>query len=97
MAVHPEFREHSFDCLLHSLMNRKRRLANSALWPMEDMASDVAGLQQGMATEAHEGTGEPITATLAAMFARDGKPMPLFKSDELKVCKQRLGEHEYHL
>ena len=97
MAVHPEFREHSFDCLLHSLMNRKRRLANSALWPMGDMASDVAGLQQSMATEAHGGTGEPITAALAAMFARDGKPMPLFKSDELKVCKQRVGEHEYHL
>ena len=81
MAVHPEFREHSFDCLLHSLMNRKRRLANSALWPMGDTASDVAGLQQGMATEANEGTGEPVTAALAAMFARDGKPMPRFGSD----------------
>ena len=36
MAVHPEYREHSFDCLLHSLMNRKRKLADSALWPMGD-------------------------------------------------------------
>ena len=36
MAVHPAYREHSFDCLLHSLMSRKRKLADSALWPMGD-------------------------------------------------------------
>ena len=51
MAVHPAFREHSFDCLLHSLMQRKRKLASphcgrwatrmamppsfSACWPKE--------------------------------------------------------------
>ena len=35
MAVHPAYREDSFDCLLHSLMSRKRKLADSALWPMD--------------------------------------------------------------
>jgi hypothetical protein len=46
MAVHPGYRENSFDCLLHSLMNRKRKLAKSALWPMGDTEGDVAELQK---------------------------------------------------
>ena len=85
MAVHPHYREHSFDCLLHSLMNRKRKLAKSALWPMADTESDIEGLQEGMvqapsAQQSAEG-GDPVEAAVAATFARDGKPAPVFDPD----------------
>ena len=85
MAVHPTYREHSFDCLLHSLMNRKRKLADSALWPMGDTKSDVAGLQEGMVRDPTEGgvlaEGDPLEAALSATFARDGQPAPVFEAD----------------
>lgn len=85
MAVHPEYREHSFDCLLHSLMSRKRKLAESALWPMADTKSDVEGLQEGMVQapglEGGAEGGNAIEAAIAATFARDGKPAPVFDSD----------------
>ena len=45
MAIHGGYREHSFDCLLHSLMQRKRRLATRALWPMGDTDHDAVQLQ----------------------------------------------------
>ena len=60
MAIHPGFRENSFDCLLHSLMQRKRKLASSALWPMGDTESDVAELQQMMSAETTAAEGDPI-------------------------------------
>ncbi len=85
MAVHPDYREHSFDCLLHSLMNRKRKLANSALWPMGDTGSDVAALQKDVASEPRDGyvasESDPVEAALSATFARDGKPAPVFEPD----------------
>ena len=88
MAVHPAYREHSFDCLLHSLMSRKRKLADSALWPMGDTESDVEGLQEGMVREPGDvGMGDdvsgagPVAAALVATFARDGKPPPVFAAD----------------
>ena len=81
MAVHPGYREHSFDCLLHSLMTRKRRLATAALWPMGDTAEDAAALQR-MVAEARNGAGgDPVSAAMAGMFARDGKPLPPFSPD----------------
>ncbi len=85
MAVHPEYREHSFDCLLHSLMNRKRKLAHTALWPMGDTDSDVAGLQEGVAMGADApplaDSVDPVVAALTATFARDGKSTPKFARD----------------
>ena len=86
MAVHPAYREDSFDCLLHSLMSRKRKLADSALWPMGDTESDVAGLQEGMARAPGQGgdvsgTTSPVAAALLATFSRDGKPVPVFEAD----------------
>ena len=85
MAVHPAYREHSFDCLLHSLMSRKRKLADSALWPMGDTESDAEGLQEGMVMEPSAGgdssADDPVTAALLATFARDGKPAPVFEAD----------------
>lgn len=51
MAIHEDFREKSFDCLLHSLMTRKRKLASSALWPMGDTEADAEQLQKMLAEE----------------------------------------------
>ena len=44
MAIHPSYQEHSFDCLLNSLMARKRRLARKVLWPMGDTDDDTGQL-----------------------------------------------------
>ena len=76
MAIHGKYREQSFDCLLQSLMTRKRRLAASALWPMGDSSSDVNELQRGMAKEPLPSGGNAVEAAMAAMFERDGKPLP---------------------
>jgi hypothetical protein len=81
MAIHPGFREGSFDCLLHSLMQRKRRLAQQALWPMGDLADEASGLQQGLQDEAGKGTGDPVQMALQRMFDRDGIPMPQIAGD----------------
>jgi superfamily II DNA or RNA helicase len=35
LAIHPRLQRGSFDCLLQSLMKRKRSLADSVLWPQE--------------------------------------------------------------
>jgi hypothetical protein len=89
MAVHPSYREHSFDCLLHSLMQRKRKLAESALWPMGDTDGDAAELQrmvaEGAASTAR--SDEPVKGAMEAMFARDGLAIPAWKPDgSLAVC-----------
>lgn len=76
MAVHAGYREHSFDCLLHSLMQRKRRLARSALWPMGDTQADADDLQRMLGAEMSASTQDPLRAALAATFLRDGAPVP---------------------
>ncbi|MCY1292959.1 hypothetical protein D9M70_422020 [compost metagenome] len=81
MAVHEGYQEQSFDCLLQSLMMRKRRLASSALWPMGDVDDDVAGLQKGMAAERLAMEADPLGKTMAAMFARDEMELPLREGD----------------
>jgi hypothetical protein len=57
--IHPGYQHNSFDCLLHSLMTRKRRLASSALWPMGDTDEDASRLQQMLADGASGQTGDP--------------------------------------
>ena len=81
MAVHPGYRENSFDCLLHSLMQRKRKLANSALWPMGDTEGDVSELQKMLSGERSTAAGDPLTSSISAMFLRDEQPEPRFASD----------------
>ncbi|MCT7662927.1 DEAD/DEAH box helicase [Shinella kummerowiae] len=81
MAIHEGYREQSFDCLLQSLMMRKRRLASSALWPMGDVDDDVAGLQKGMASERLGMEADPLGKTMAAMFARDELELPPREAD----------------
>lgn len=76
MAIHPEYQQNSFDCLLHSLMTRKRRLASSALWPMGDTEEDAGHLQQMLAAQERASSEDPVSAAMAGMFARDEVPLP---------------------
>jgi SNF2 family DNA or RNA helicase len=78
MSIHPGYQHHSFDCLLHSLMTRKRRLASSALWPMGDTSEDAAELQRMVAEDQIGESGDPVVVAMEAMFARDNLPMPEF-------------------
>ncbi len=78
LAIHPGYREQSFDCLLQSLMQRKRRMAAQALWPMGDTGEDLAGLQHGLGTEQDERSGGDILGeTMRAVFERDGLSAPV--------------------
>lgn len=74
MAIHPGYREDSFDCLLQSLMQRKRNLANSALWPMGDNDDDAIELQKIVQAEKSENVADPIVSTINALLIRDGIP-----------------------
>ena len=71
MAIHPLYQHNSFDCLLHSLMARKRRLATSALWPMGDTEEDASQLQQMLSAGGATRVEDPVTAAMAMMFKRD--------------------------
>lgn len=81
MAIHPGYQQNSFDCLLHSLMTRKRRLASSALWPMGDTEDDASRLQKMLANGDVSASGDPVYAAITAMFDRDGNPIPEVNSD----------------
>jgi SNF2 family DNA or RNA helicase len=81
MSIHPGYQHHSFDCLLHSLMTRKRRLASSALWPMGDTSEDAAELQRMVAEDQIGESGDPVVVAMEAMFARDNLPMPEFDQE----------------
>jgi superfamily II DNA or RNA helicase len=72
MAIHPDFQEHSFDCLLNSLMTRKRNLAKSVLWPMGDTEDDANQLQAMLKEDRRRSTGHPVEDAMTAMFAREG-------------------------
>jgi len=77
MAIHGDFREKSFDCLLHSLMTRKRKLASSALWPMGDTDADAEQLQKMLAEEVRSADpGDPVQSAIKRTFERDKSPMP---------------------
>lgn len=70
MALHPELGAQSFDCLLQSLMQRKRKLAEQALWPMGDNTADVSGLTQAVAQPVR-GRHTVIADSMAEQFRRD--------------------------
>jgi superfamily II DNA or RNA helicase len=71
MAIHPGYQHNSFDCLLHSLMTRKRRLASSALWPMGDTEEDASQLQAMLSDGGTKSSGAPLQSAIAQMFLRD--------------------------
>lgn len=75
MALHPDLGAHSFDGLLQSLMQRKRRLAEQALWPMGDTDEDFSGLVRQMASLDRDGTQTVLADSMAKLFSRDGLPI----------------------
>lgn len=75
MAIHPGYQHKSFDCLLHSLMTRKRRLASSVLWPMGDTEEDASNLQAMLADSSASTNADPVAAAMAMMFERDEMPL----------------------
>lgn len=81
MAIHPGYQHNSFDCLLHSLMTRKRRLASVALWPMGDTEDDAARLQQMLNEDATAASADPVQAAMIRMFERDDMPLPSANPD----------------
>ena len=48
LAIHPGYREGSFDCVLNDLMRRKTSLARAALWPPTDSDFDNGILVTGI-------------------------------------------------
>ena len=47
-AIHTDYRERSFDCVLNDLMRRKRSLARAALWPPVLSGADQQALMRGI-------------------------------------------------
>ncbi|WP_156379826.1 MULTISPECIES: DEAD/DEAH box helicase [unclassified Rhizobium] len=81
MAIHPAFQEHSFDCLLNSLMTKKRNLAKSVLWPMGDTDDDADQLQAMLKDDTRRLTVNPLENAMAAMFKREGAALPELSRD----------------
>lgn len=71
MAIHPDYGPQSFDCLLQSLMQRKRKLASQALWPMGDTRGDLEGLQSGLSGERSSNSANVVAETMAELYRRD--------------------------
>lgn len=80
MALHPELGAQSFDSLLQSLMQRKRRLAEQALWPMGDSGADVSSLTEAVAAPTR-GRLTVIADSMAEQFRRDRLPIPTPEAD----------------
>ena len=85
MSIHPNYCEGSFDCLLQSLMQRKRRLARQALWPMGDTSDGPEGLQSSLRSETKVESANPIERALTEMFKRDGLSIPSIDTDGSRV------------
>jgi SNF2 family DNA or RNA helicase len=81
IAIHPGYQHNSFDCLLHSLMTRKRRLASSALWPMGDTEEDASRIQKMLSDRETKNSGEPLQSAMAQMFLRDDLVAPQLQPD----------------
>lgn len=81
MSIHPTYRHQSFDCLLHNLMQRKRQLSASALWPMGDQQEDAAQLQELLSHEAKTVSGDALSSAIEEMFRTEGKQMPHWEAD----------------
>ena len=73
MAVHPAYKEQSFDLLLQSLMQRKRRLASSALWPMGDVTDDAHQLRSMLQEVGASWSGDIVASSMEALMKRDSQ------------------------
>ncbi len=81
MAIHPEYGADSFDCLLQSLMQRKRRMATQALWPMGTDTADLSALQSDKPLDHAQGALASVEDSISTLFERDGVQRPPTKSN----------------
>lgn len=81
LAIHGAYQDQSFDCLLHNLMQRKRKLAASALWPMGDTDADIEGLQSMLEGGTEHASQDALGDAIKGMFDRSGEPVPPRNSD----------------
>lgn len=83
MAIHSGYRENSFDCLLNSLMQRKRNLAESALWPMGDTDTDSDQLQKMVSEGVDQSLkgGDAVRLAIEAMYLREELGTPDWRPD----------------
>lgn len=82
MAIHSGFGAGSFDCLLQSLMQKKRRMASAALWPMGDTSAEAEGLQREVFKSSNHRQDTTLLQAVSEMFERDGLKMPKWRPGE---------------
>ena len=74
MAIHETQQGASFDCLLNNLMNRKRYLAKTALWPMGDTSRETDKLFEKLSADYEKSSlGSPIENAVEAMTQQNVK------------------------
>lgn len=73
MSIHPGYGLGSFDCLLHLLMENKRRLARGTLFPAGDTVDDITILQEGL-IGADDQTSSTISSIMKNLFEEMGQP-----------------------
>lgn len=62
-------------------MQRKRNLAQAALWPMGGTSDDAGELQRILLNGERRTGGDPVHAAISAMFERDRLSPPVFGPD----------------
>ncbi|WP_420419743.1 DEAD/DEAH box helicase [Pacificispira sp.] len=90
LAIHPRLQRGSFDCLLQSLMHRKRSLADRVLWPPESDEDDLLALYESILTSEEEMTSKESFKGLGL----EGCPDLSFEElgvDTIRVAPRRGG------
>nr|WP_321483121.1 DEAD/DEAH box helicase [uncultured Cohaesibacter sp.] len=100
LAIHPGLGRGSFDCLLHSLMKKKRTVADGVLWPTEDDGSDVkllygSVIEEFDKTDSGDRNGaspEPASESLNERLAdRPNLKLDQIGDDIIRVCPNADG------
>lgn len=88
LAVHPRLQRQSFDCLLQSLMKRKRFLADSVLWPPESDENEIKELYDAIvaADEA-----DPVSSNVEGLNLADH---PDLRAEELGRDTLRISHFD---
>lgn len=110
LAIHPRLQRGSFDCLLQSLMRRKRTLADSVLWPPESDESELLTLYEAvMANEASDETNtsedlvlsgypnlltEEIDHKTLRISPRNGGASVIVTTEPLRVHQNTLASND---
>ncbi|GAA3874427.1 DEAD/DEAH box helicase [Celeribacter arenosi] len=90
LAIHPRLQRQSFDCLLQSLMKRKRTLADSVLWPPEGDENEVRALYDAIVSDEVECEERPDFEDLT-LVDRPDLDVERLGPDILRVRPKRGG------